>query len=372
MWQCCAAVLAVAAVTVFAEAELAHLSPSEVPGSAQAYVSVVAGGGSGGPFSGNGLIATRAKLGAVRSITIDSSGNLYIADNVFGSNPIHSRCEIQVVRRKTGVIQVVAGEGFNGPSGTRPALRITFRSCGGLAVGTKGQVYVEDGSTGHIVRVSTATGAVSSYDIGGGALAMAPDGTLLFADGDRVRGITRLGTIISVAGTGKTGFSGDGGPASRAELNDVAGIAVDPKGNVYIADRGNHRIREVFERTRVIRTVVGGGVCRGGTPSYCGLGGVATRARILSPEGVAVDSRGNIYIAMGVVLEARRSSGRLYRIAGSGRIPLSQHDFNFQRESQPALQAKTDAAGVAVGPGDRVMFAEDNIGLVREIIEPPK
>ena len=125
-------------------------------------------------------------------------------------------------------------------------------------------------------------------------MAVDADGNLYIADAgnNRIREVNlSTGVITTVAGNGTPGYSGDNGPATAAELVPE-GVAVDASGNLYIADSDNERIREVNHGTGVITTVAGNG-----TPGYSGDNGPATAAELYYPEGVAVDASGNLYIA---------------------------------------------------------------------------
>jgi sugar lactone lactonase YvrE len=147
-----------------------------------------------------------------------------------------------------------------------------------------------------------------------GALALGPGGDLYIADDGRNQILRRLanGRFQVVAGTGKAGFSGDGGPAAHAELNEPGGIALGRDGTLYVADQGNNRIRAIAPNG-VISTVAGngkGGWVKNGTPAH--------RATILSPPAVAIGPHGRLYIPTGwnQVLRLERS-GTLTQIAGS-------------------------------------------------------
>ena len=128
-------------------------------------------------------------------------------------------------------------------------------------------------------------------------MALDAAGNLYIADGGdgEVRKVNAsTGLITTVAGSGRlgSGYSGDGGPATSAQLTVAYGVTVDAAGNLYIADSWNQRIRKVTASTGVITTVAGNGKA-----GYSGDGGPATSAQLNSPSGVAVDSAGNVYIA---------------------------------------------------------------------------
>ena len=124
------------------------------------------------------------------------------------------------------------------------------------------------------------------------------------------------GAITTVAGNGTAGYSGDNGPATAAELASPAGVAVDSAGDLFIADTGNNVIREVNLSTGMITTVAGNG-----TDGYSGDGGQATAAELNDPEGVAVDSAGDLFIAdtgNNVIREVNPPRGVITTVAGNG------------------------------------------------------
>ena len=131
-----------------------------------------------------------------------------------------------------------------------------------------------------------------------------------------IRRVATSGTITTIAGTGRSGFSGDGGPATRAQLAAPSDVAVDAAGNLFIADENNHRIRRV-DSSGIIITIAGTGV-RG----FAGDGGPAIQALLDYPRGVAVDASGNLYIADYDNHRIRKvdPSGTITTIAGSGEV----------------------------------------------------
>ena len=258
-------------------------------------ITTVAGNGGWG-FSGDSGPATSAQLDPT-GVAVDSAGNLYIADT--GND--------RVRKVSNGVITTVAGNGTPGFSGDNgPATSAQLFSPVGVAVDSVGNLYIADSVNNRIRKVSNGVittvagngtqgfngdGPATSaelYDPAGVAVDFA--GNLYIADerNNRIREVSN-GVITTVAGNGTPGFSGDNGPATRAELYDPAGVAVDFAGNLYIADGRNNRIREVSNG--LITTVAGNG-----TAGYSGDNGPATSAQLNFPSGVAVDSAGNVFI----------------------------------------------------------------------------
>ncbi len=216
---------------------------------APGIIKTVAGDGTRS-YSGDGGSATSAALDDPLSVAVDSVGNIYIADSV--------NARIRKVTAATGIITTVAGNGTHGYSGDGgPATNAELDFPTGVAVDSAGNIYIADYDNYRIRKVVASTGVIST-----------------------------------MAGTGTYGYSGDGGPATSAELGAPTGVALDTAGNLYIADCFNERIRKVAKTTGIISTVAGDG-----TIGYSGDGGPATSAEFYYPWGVAVDSAGNIYIA---------------------------------------------------------------------------
>jgi hypothetical protein len=232
--------------------------------------STVAGAGESG-FSGDGGDASAAKLRSPVRIALDTAGNLYIADN--------GNARIRKVSA-AGAISTIAGTGRPGFSGDNgPATAAQIASVAGLGVDAAGNVYVAD------------------------------------AGNARIRRITARGVISTIAGAGTTGFSGEGGPAIEAEI-DPLNLAVDAAGNVFIVEL--HRIRRIGT-DGVIRTVAGTGAA-----GFSGDGGLATAAQLRGPTAVAVDAKGNLYVADSLNGRIRKIAvnGGISAVAGSAPPPL--------------------------------------------------
>ena len=251
----------------------------------------VAGNGTAG-ITGNGSAATSATLFGPGGVLVDSSGNFYIADTVNN-----------VVRKVSGgTINNFAGTGNASYSGDLgPAIGADLQLPTGLALDSAGNVYIAD-SKNNLIRKVDKNGVITSYIGGTGPTAgrlsnptglwMDASNTLYIADTGNRRIVKFAGsTFTVVAGNGSAGFSGDGGPAIRAMLNNPVGVAVDAAGNVFIADSNNSRIRKVTPDGNIV-TIAG----KGGA-SYSGDGGPATSAAFSFPRGVTVDSSGNVYVA---------------------------------------------------------------------------
>ena len=262
-------------------------------------------------YSGDGGAATDAQLSYPINIAVDSSGNLYIADQY--------NHRIRKVD-KSGIINTVAGDGTYGYSGDgAAATSAKMRYPAGVAVDSSGNLYIADMYNHRIRKVATngiistvaGSGTAGNSGDGGAAIsaslnypygiAVDSSGNLYIADTENhsIRKVGTNGVISTVAGIGTFGYHGDGGAATSAALTYPTSVAIDSSGNLYIADQYNHRIRKV-DTSGIISTVAGTGTFGGyyHSGSYDnGDGGAAINAQLSSPEGVAVDSSGNLYIA---------------------------------------------------------------------------
>jgi sugar lactone lactonase YvrE len=335
-------------------------------------LTVVAGVGLQG-FSGDGGPATSASLNGPSALAIDGSGNLFIADV--------SNNRIRKVDLATGVISTVAGNGFTGFSGDGgPATSASMNNPAGVAVDGSGNLFIAEQNNMRVRKVNLSTGIIMtvagngftgfSGDGGpatsaslGGPFGVAVDGSgnLFIAN----RGINRIrkvilstGIITTVAGNGSLGFSGDGGPATSASLNDPLGVAVDGGGNLFITDRGNHRVRMVNLSTGTIMTVAGNGFT-----GFSGDGGSATSASINNPVGVAVDGSGNLLIADVLNNRIRRvilSIGIITTVAGNGFT-------GFSGDGGPATSSSlANPIGVIVHASN-LFFTDRNNHRIRKV-----
>jgi sugar lactone lactonase YvrE len=269
-------------------------------------VSTVAGNGVCCGSTGDGGPATAAMMYDPAGIALDSGGNLFIALPTSGL--------IRRVDASTQIISTFAGNGTDGSSGDGGPAGKSALSPWGLTIDPAGNIYVADAFNSRVRFVNGATGIISTlagtgpigYSSGGfsgdGGPATAaqvknPSGTAVDRKGNvyvvdtgnnRIRRINSSGVISTVAGTGTRGLSGDGGPATKAELASPSAVAVDAAGNLYIADAGNNLVRRVDTTSGVITTYAGGGAGASGSP--------ALSASLLAPFGLAFDAAGNLYI----------------------------------------------------------------------------
>jgi len=281
-------------------------------------MTTVAGTGSSS-FAGDGGAANLAKIYSPSGVALDAGGNYYIADT--GNNRIRKV-------DTNGLITTVAGNGTASYGGDgAAATNASLYSPRAVAVDNLGNLYIADTSNNRIRKVdstgliTTLAGTNSSGFAGDGGLAtsailnqpwgVAVDGVGNIFIGDygnnRIRRIDTSGVITTIAGTNGSGFLGDGGAATKAQLFSPRGVAVDNYGYILIADAANNRIRQV-DPAGIITTVAGNGLT-----SFSGDGGVPTNASLAAPYGVAWESAGSLLIA-------DNSHSRIRRVT-LGRVP---------------------------------------------------
>ena len=313
------------------------------------HISTFAGAGKFVPADGGP--ALRAGLQAPRGVVVDGAGNLYIADP-----PSH---RIRKVDR-AGRITTVAGNGVRGLSGDGgPATAAQLAFPHDVAVDAVGNLYIADTNNHRVRRVDLAGTITTAARLDSpSGLAVDAAGNVYIAElwRHRVRKVDRAGAITSVAGTGARGDSGDGGPATAARLDRPDDVAVDAGGNLYIADSSNGRIRKV-DAAGTITTVAGTG-----TAGNSGDGGLASAAQI-SPNGVAVDAAGNVYIAELWRHRVRKvdAAGTITTVAGTGTAGDSG-------DGGPAAAARLSApAGVAADTLGNLYIADSGNHRIRQV-----
>ena len=334
-----------------------------------------------GSFSGDGGLASAAGLNFPSGIAFDASGNLYIADT--GNNRV----------RKVdgnGIITTVAGNGLAGFSGDgSEATSAELSSPSAVAVDAAGNLYINDGVAGsyyfpnygnHRVRKVDASGIITTI-VGNGVagfsgdgeaainallnypsgLAFDGDGNLFIADrgNNRIRMVGADEKIVTVVGNGWNGVIGDGNSAILAMLDSPSGLAIDAAENLFISDTQNNRIRKV-DADGIITTFAG----IGDDPALSGTGDgePASGAQIYSPEGIAVDAGGNLYIADGTIRKVD-AAGIITTVAGNGAMGPG-----YSGDGGPATSAQlSDPHGVAVDAVGNMYISDTGNNSIRKV-----
>jgi uncharacterized protein (TIGR03437 family) len=362
-------------ITVTATDESGNVSRASqvVDATPASVITTVAGTGTSG-FSGDNGPAPAANINGSLLPVFDSAGNMYFAD--FNN---------QRIRKVTpqGIISTIAGNGtagFLGDGG--PAISAQLSSPISAAIDSKGNIYITDRGNNRIRKVTAGTGVISTF-VGTGAAGYGGDNgpataalinapnyvavdsadNLYIADtgNNRIRKVdAATGNITSIAGTGSTGFSGDGGPATAAQLRSPVLVALDNAGDIYITDNANFRIRKITAGSGVINTIAGTG-----SSLFSGDGGPATSASFGSLLGFAIDSAKNIYIAdtsNGRIRMIAANTGIITTIAGSPVV-------GFSPDGTGAIGARFNSIqGIALDPSGALYLSEFNNFRIRKIV----
>ncbi len=282
-------------------------------------IATIAGSGAQG-YEGDEGQATAATLYRPMSVTVDGPGNLYIADE--GNNCIRKVDQ-------NGIITTLAGNGTEGYSGDNgPATLAQLRYPSGVTTDVFGSLYIADQGNNRIRGIKGAFVTEDTFDI-----------------------------IMTVAGSGLQGYSGDGGLSTEAQLNRPSGAAVDASNNIYIADNLSHRVRKV-DTNGTITTVAGNG-----TGGYSGDGRSATEAELYHPSGVAVDALGSLYIADDYNSCVRKvdRNGVITTVAGNG-------DWGYRGDGGPATQAQLNSPkSVAVDIWGNLYIVDQGNHRIRKV-----
>ncbi len=329
---------------------------------AQQYVISTVAGGAAIPTP---VAASAATIGRPRSVVTDSAGNVYFTSG---------NCVYKLDRN--GTITRIAGNsrvGYSGDGGPATAAQMTSPS--GLAINAHGDIFVADGSnrvrrisTSGIVTTVAGSGSGGFSGDGGPAvtaqlqnpngLAIDASGSLFIADAanNRVRKVSTAGIVSTVAGTGVAGFSGDGGSAANAQLSAPGGLAFDPSGNLLIADTGNNRVRKVTANG-TITTLAGNGI-----PGFAGDAAAAASAQLSGPYGLSADGSGNVFIADTGNSRIRLvANGTISTFAGNGTAGLSG-------DGGAALSAQLNVAtGIALDGSGNLLVADTGNYRLRKI-----
>jgi sugar lactone lactonase YvrE len=325
-------------------------------------------------YFGDGGPATSADLNKPQGVAVEAFGNLFFADQ-----------NNQRIRKVSadGIITTVAGNGttnYSGDGGTAISASLNYPV--GVAVDAFGNLFIADGNNHRIREVNTDGiittvagdgttafsgdgGVATNAGLGPSGMTVDSAGNLFIADqyNNRIRKVDTDGIITTVAGNGTRNFSGDGSAATNASLFAPSGVAVDSSGNLFIADFGNNRIREVGANG-IITTVAGSGPYGGTAPVFSGDGGPATNATLAVPNGVALDSSGNLFIADTGNGRIRKVStnGIITTVAGNGSV------LGYFGDGGPATNASLpNLASVAVDASGNLFIADTYNQRIRKV-----
>ncbi len=335
---------------------------------AKGVITTAAGNGNYG-YSGDGGAATDAMLRAPQGIAVDATGNLFIADQ-------YNNCIREVSTNGTITTVAGNGTyGYSGDGGV--ATNATFYYPFGVTLDATGNLFIADTFNNRIRKLNTngivttcAGNGYQSYSGDGGVAINAalfyPQGIVVDNVGNlfvadsynaRIRKVDASGTITTVAGNGIGGYSGDGGAATNASISVPEGVAVDGSGNLLIADTDNNRIRKVYTNG-IITTFAGNG-----NAGYSGDGGAPTNASLSFPEGVAVDASGNMFIADTGNQRIREvnANGIITTIAGNGNYGY----FGDNVAATNATLSTPDA--VVLDPSGNLFIADTDSQRIRKV-----
>jgi uncharacterized protein (TIGR03437 family) len=320
-------------------------------------------GGNAPTGKGDGSAATSAELYFPQALAIDpNKGTVYIADT--GDNRVRAVTA-------DGKINTIAGTGTAGTTGNGgSATAANLNAPAGLALDSNGNLYVTDGT---LIRQVSAAGAIGTFAGGGtstqegaaeqsaaltqsGSLAVDAQNDVFVDQLARVSEVSSATQLINtVAGNGTSGYSGDNGPGTAAQIGGSAGVAVDANGNLYIADGANGRVRKV-DTTGAITTFAGGGTSKADGVS-------ATTAALNNPVAVAADPQGNVYIAeySGNRIRVVNAGGTIRTIAGNG-------PQGFSGDGAVSTNASLNGpADVKVDPQGNVYIADSMNSSIRKL-----
>ncbi len=335
-------------------------------------IATFAGKGGTPGYTGDGGAATAATLGTPACVALDAAGNVFVSDSTF-----------HVVRRvnAAGTISTFAGNGTAGYTGdNNAATSAQLNGPNGCALDAAGNLYIADSGNNVVRKVTVATGVITTVAGTGSAgfsgegappilanlnhpfgVAIDAAGNLLIADTEnqRVRKVSfAANTIVTVAGKGTYGYTGDGGPATAAELYNPEGLLVTSGGDILVVEEANGVVRKIAATSGNISTIAGS-VKYG----FAGDGGAATNAQLQGPTAVAMDSAGNLYIADTGNMEIRRVAmdGTIVTVAGNG-------TSGFTGDGKASTSANLNRPrGVAIGAGGAMYIADTGNAVVRKV-----
>jgi len=323
----------------------------------QSVINTYAGNGQTG-FAGDLAQAKLSKLWHPEGIVMDTSGALYIADV--------TNNRIRKIAYSTGIITTVCGNGTFAYTGDAGLAKFAgLNSPEGIAIDSAGNLYIADTNNDCIRKIASGTGIISTIAGGGTqglgdgfsarkaklnnptAVVVDAKGNLFIADwgNNRIRKVSSTdSTISTIAGNGTAGYGGDNGLASASQLNSPFGLALDASGTLYFSDAGNNRVRKIAAGSGIITTVIG---------------------KLNNPTGIAVGDSGMLYIAdqgNNRILKVKTTDGSSTIFAGKG------GDGDYSGDGEDPLNADLWApTGIAVDRNGILYFSDRNNNRIRKV-----
>lgn len=332
-------------------------------------ITTIAGGsiGDGKPATSVGMTLFYHEP-TLEAIAVDAAENVYYIDNNVN--------RVRKISAATGILSTIAGNGTTLTGVGKPATEVGLPYIYSIALDKQGNIYL--GSAGRISKIDATTGIITTiaglggigYGGNGGlatravlsypySITVDATGNIYFTDqGAMIRKIAAgTGIISTIAGSTTQGYSGDGGPATQAKLSSPQSLATDTAGNIYVHDNNNRVIRKITAATGIITTYVGTGTYGSG-----GDGGQATAAEIAYPCQIVTDTAGNLYFGdLNRIRKVDAATGIINTIAGTGSAAFTPDGAN-------ATQASfVNIGDLAITPAGNIYFREENSALIRKI-----
>jgi sugar lactone lactonase YvrE len=344
----------------------------------QGHIITTIAGKAGVPASyyGDSIPATNARFYGPCAVCYDNNGNLLVCD-AFNSR-------IRRISLGTGLITTIAGTntaGFSGDGGLASSAELALPET--VRTDSVGSIYITDGQNNRIRKIDAITGIIttiagngSTGNSGDGGpatnaqmdgpvgLCLDKNGNIYFTDyfNNRVRKIdASTGVISAFAGTGAIGYSGDNGLAINARFSSPVQVFGDAANNIFICDQFNHVVRKVDAITGIITTTAGAGV-----PGYSGDSGLAIHAKLNEPAGGLVDKNNDIYIAEfqnGVIRKIDHATGIITTVAGNG-------TWGWAGDGGPPTDAKLSCTDLVIDSFGQMIIADYGTNTIRKVYDP--